>query len=518
MADRLEPVRTWPDVVPDDNATLGWAALEWSAAFLRQPDGPDAGGLFTFTREQVRILLRWYEIDRTGRFVHRRGAIRRMKGWGKDPFLAALAAIELCGPCRFDGFDAHGVPVAKPQPSAWIQVAAVSKDQTRNTMTLFPGMFGPDAIDTYGIDVGKEIIHTRAGGRIEAVTSSPRALEGGRPSFTILNETQNWLPTNDGVEMGRAIRRNAAKSRSGESRSMEINNAYQPGEQSVAESTHLAFLEGSTGLYYDSTEAPQVDDLTDEKAVKAALLAARGDSTWVDPDRLWQEIADPSTPESVTLRFYLNQVREAEETWADLEAWRACQVDDRLAPGDVVALGFDGSIRDDSTVLIACRISDGLIQPLRWWEKPPGPAGFSWQVPRSDVDQAVRAAFEQYRVVLFYADPPHWETYVDQWAAEYGDKRVLEFWTGSQKRMGDALGRFHSAMLARELRHTGDERLTAHIGNAVAVQRGSTVQVAKRTHVQKIDGLVTAVLALEARGDAIQRGLGPKPVPHFYSF
>ena len=496
---------------------MGWAALEWSAVWLRQPDGPDAGSVFRFTREQLRILLRWYEIDAAGRFVHRRGAVRRMKGWGKDPFLAALASIEFLGPCRFAGWDASGLPVARPQPSAWIQVAAVAKDQTRNTMTLFPGMLTA-AVDEYGLDLGKEIIHSRAGGRIEAVTSSPRALEGGRPTFTILNESQHWLPTNDGVEMGRAIRRNAAKSRGGESRSMEINNAYQPGEQSVAESTHLAFLEKSPGLYYDSIEAPAVEDLTDEGAVKAALLLARGDSTWVDPDRLWQEIADPSTPESVTLRYYLNQVREAEETWADLDAWRSGAVGELLADRDAVALGFDGSIRDDSTALIACRISDGLLQPLRFWEKPAGPAGYSWQVPRDDVDQAVRAAFDRFRVVLMYADPPHWETYVDKWAADFGEKRVMEFWTGSQRRMGEALERFRSAMVARELRHSGDETLTGHVGNAVAVQRGSTVQVAKRTHVQKIDGLVAAVLAFEARGDAIKRGLGPKPVPAFYGF
>jgi hypothetical protein len=327
------------------------------------------------------------------------------------------------------------------------------------------------------------------------------------------------LPNNGGVEMGRALRRNAAKSRGGESRSFEINNAFQPGEGSVAESTYLAYKEGSIGLYYDSLESPPIADLTNEIEVKAGLVLARGDSLWVEPNRLWQEIADPSTPESVTLRYYLNQVAEAEETWADVTKWRACESVLRIESGDTICLGFDGSIRDDSTALIACRLSDGLIQPLHIWEKPTGPRGFSWQVPRLEVDNAVREAFAEYRVVVMHADPPHWENYVDQWAAEFGEKVVLEFWTMSQKRMASALERFHAAMMSSELLHTGDEILTAHVGNAVAVERGGGVQIAKRTHLQKIDALVSAVLAYEARGDAIKRGLGQeKPMPKFFSF
>jgi hypothetical protein len=54
-----------------------------------------------------------------------------------------------------------------------VLTAAVSKDQTRNTMTLFPGLFSDDAIRDYSIDLGKEIIYAHKGRcRLEAVTSS----------------------------------------------------------------------------------------------------------------------------------------------------------------------------------------------------------------------------------------------------------------------------------------------------------------------------------------------------------
>lgn len=78
----LQPIRTWPDTVPPDNRTIGWSVLEWVTDYVLQPDGPDAGEPFTFTPEQVRIVLRWYEIDDAGAFKRRSGTVRRLKGWG----------------------------------------------------------------------------------------------------------------------------------------------------------------------------------------------------------------------------------------------------------------------------------------------------------------------------------------------------------------------------------------------------------------------------------------------------
>lgn len=78
----LEQYRTIPDVAPPPERTLGWHIIEWCHDNLLQPDGDNAGDQWTFTPEQVRMLLRWYEIDANGRFVHKRGTVRRMKGWG----------------------------------------------------------------------------------------------------------------------------------------------------------------------------------------------------------------------------------------------------------------------------------------------------------------------------------------------------------------------------------------------------------------------------------------------------
>lgn len=74
--------RSIPDTVPPPERTLVRPILQWITKNLVQPDGDREGLPFKLTREQTRMLARWYEIDERGRFTHRRGAIRRMRGWG----------------------------------------------------------------------------------------------------------------------------------------------------------------------------------------------------------------------------------------------------------------------------------------------------------------------------------------------------------------------------------------------------------------------------------------------------
>lgn len=495
--------------------TLGWDVLAWTAKYLTQPDGPDAGQPWQYTDEQARAVLWWFAIDATGQFLYRYGTVRRVKGWGKDPFAASLAAVELLGPCRFDRFDPDtGLPVGKAHPAAWVQVAAVSRDQTRNTLTLFPGLFSREAIEQYSIDLGKEIIYARGGRcRIEAVTSSPRALEGGRSTFVIKNESHHWLLANSGHDMAKVISRNLGKSRDGAARALAITNAHLPGEDSDAEHDWTTYESGVDGRadvsdrFYDSLEAPQGLDPTDPEQVRAGIVAARGDSTWLHPDRITREFLDLTTlTQGEAIRFYWNQIQGSDAAWIDLDAWTDRRAEVELADRERVCLGFDGSLRHDSTALVACRLVDGHVWPLHIWEKPRGPAGNGWQVPREEVAAAVDDAFRTFDVIRMYCDPPHWQDYVDKWAASYGEKVVLEFWTMSAGRMAKALERLHTAITAGEMTHNGDETLTRHVGNAVAVKRAGGVQINKRKDGDKIDALVSAVLAYEARNDAIADG------------
>src|SRR4030042_457273 len=101
--------------------------------------------------------------DKRGRFVLRSGLLRRMKGWGKDPFGTAICCVELVGPSRFSHWGEDGQPVGQAHPAAWILVAAVARDQTRTTMTLFDPMLSARAKEEYAIDGGTEIIYANHG-------------------------------------------------------------------------------------------------------------------------------------------------------------------------------------------------------------------------------------------------------------------------------------------------------------------------------------------------------------------
>ncbi|WP_280442939.1 hypothetical protein [Nocardia brasiliensis] len=413
-----------------------------------------------------------------------------------------------------------GLPVSRCHPAAWIQVAAVSQDQTRNTMTLLGPMLCKDSRLSYGVDLGKEIIHVAGGGRIEAVTSSPLALEGGRPSFVALNETQGWLPTNSGTAMAAVIRRNLGKSRDGSARALAIQNAHVPGLGSVAEDDYDAFqrvrdgLAVDTGVYYDATEAPGDTQLRDGESLRAGLLAARGDSVWLDIDRLVQEILDGVTTVEESRRFYLNQVVAASDSLIAPHEYDACEVDGRLAPGDDITLGFDGGRSDDATALIACRVSDRLFEPIRIWEKGDG---FAEEIDRAEVDGVVRWAMETYRVAAFFADVVLWESYVDQWSIDYRPRLLVRAsavsWVGWDMRGGlkeltRGNERLAAAIADGAVRHNGHKVLRRHVLNARRRLNAHGVSFGKehRESGRKVDGYAGMLLADMARTRVLESG------------
>ncbi|MGW0984290.1 terminase [Streptomyces xiamenensis] len=514
--------------------TLGWHLLSWTATYLQHY----AGKPWRYTPEQARLALWWYALDpATGSFRWRDGVIQRMKGHGKDPLVATFSAFEFVGPCRPSGRvadegDPSGVPAGQPigmqHPAAWVQIAAVSQDQTRNTMTLFPGLLTKRLIEEHRIDLGKEIIYADKGrARIEAVTSSPRALEGGRPTFTSMGETHHWVESNDGHEMAAVIERNATKSADGSSRTLANTNAYEPGEDSVAERTREAYESAESGraadagLFYDSLEAPPEALLTEEW-IEPTLRAVRGDSTWLDIPRLKASILDVRNPPSRSRRFWFNQIVASEDAYLARYEWDACEVTDRpLEPGDQVVLFFDGSKSDDATGLVACRMSDGHVVTIGVWQRPAGwPSDRPWRVPREEVDAVVEQTFATYKPVAFFADPGaghddadgerYWDGYIDSWALRYGRRLKLKAVTAGarqhavlwdmrdrrhQQPFAEATDRMYRDVLERQLTHDGHKVLRQHVANARRRTSpwGYTIGKEHRESSRKVDLAVCAV-------------------------
>lgn len=493
-------------LTPENTPSLGWALLDWYESYLRVPSGADYGRPLRLTDEQARLVVRWYQVDpKTGRFLFRRGASRRSKGWGKSPLLAAWAIGELVGPVVFDGFDAAGQPVGKPWTTPWVQIAACSEDQTANTYSaLYSMLAGSPALDDFGVDLGrtKVFLTGRPGCVVEPVTAAAGSREGQLITAAVLDETHLWNRQNGGQRLAAVLRRNLGKMNG---RSLESTNAFVPGEASVAEESHRAWEKGEPGLLYDAVEAPWVENLGDKRALRKALRVAYGDAKWVNLTRLIAEIQDLATAPADARRFYLNQLVKHDLAAVDPLRWKEQARPDLVVPdGARIAVGFDGSISHDATALIGCT-EDGHLFEIDVWVRPPG-ADREWRIDRRQVHAAVAATFERWDVGRMFCDPARWQSEIDEWATLYGAEVVLFFDTNKPYRMAPACERFVTDLERGAVTHCGSTTLTSHV-LAMARKKvrlrdddddGRTRYVFVKADTRKIDAGIGAVLAIEA--------------------
>ena len=531
--------------------TLGWGILAWMSDYVNTPGGHDdpvrlrlliemaeagisfSDNIFVPTNEQVRLLLWWYAVDEKGSYVYREGVVRRLKGWGKDPFAAALALAEMCGPVAFSHFGADGQPVGKPRHSAWVTVAAVSQDQTKNTFSLFPVMISSRLKEDYGLDVNRFIIYSKAGGRIEAATSSPASMEGNRPTFVIQNETQWWGTgpdgkANEGHSMESIIEGNMSKVDG--ARTLSICNAHVPGTETVAERAYMHWQDVAagnaldTGQLYDALEAPAgtpISEIPSEKddpvghlegieSLRQGILVARGDSTWLPVDDIVMSVLSVRNSITESRRKFLNQVNASEDSWLSPQEWdKIANVDPdaALQPKEKIALGFDGSKSNDWTALVACRISDGMLFVVKVWD----PAKYGGEVPREDVDATVRSVFSKYDVCAFRADVKEFESYVDSWGRAYKKKMKVNAspnnpvafdMRGQQKKFALDCERLEDAVIEQEVSHDGNHTLRSHVLNArrhPTSYGAISIRKVTKDSSKKIDAAVCSVLAFGAR-------------------
>jgi phage terminase large subunit-like protein len=513
--------------LPPLERTLGFEVIEWLEAMLVHGPGDVQGEPYRLDDELKHVVLHLYELDGHGRRVVRRGFLSRPKGRSKTELAGAISAAELCGPVRYDGADARRRPVGRPVKGAQVVAYATEEGQAGTTYSTAAFMLGEGpAAHEYGLDVGLSRTYLEGGGVMLAETSGATSAEGGRTTYAVFDETGYWA-TRELRRLHATVRRNLGKRALAEAWSFETSAAWQPGEDSVAEALyrHWSALvaEGAADptIYVDHREAPEVPELDDDDELEAALRHVYGPAAqWLDLPRIMAEIRDPQADPKEARRFWLNQPSVAADAWLEPEQVRRAAGPAReLERGVSVTLGFDGSLSDDATGLVACTLGpDPRLQTLGVWEPDPAASAAeraAWVVDRDAVEAAVVDAFERYVVVLMYCDPAYWSPEIAAWAAEFGDKVVREFSTARDGRIVPAAVATHTALVTRELEHDGDAALERHLRNARtrSTRYGLTLRKDRKSSPNKIDAAMAAVLAFQARIDAIAGGLEARSRP-----
>nr|WDY38240.1 large terminase protein [Caudoviricetes sp.] len=523
-------------------ASLGPQIILWAQHWLVHHQ---TGEPIVLTPGQRKFLHMWWALDpTTGRLRYRSGIKRGAKGIGKDPMAAVIALAELCGPVEYTGHIHDGQPIGRPRRAAKVQIGANSQDQAKEVITVANAMISPRLRNALGLEVGQTRTMLPNGSRLEIITASERSTEGAPATAVLLNETHHMTASSGGMGLAEVARRNVGKSPASiQARLLELTNAHQVGQDSVAERSFEAWQAQvaqrgpeATDILYDSVEADPRLDITNPDQLRTGLAQAYSDAPWADLDRLAAEAADERTSTADTIRFYFNGLATAEDAWVDPKAFDACaRTDIVVDEGEPIAMFLDCSKSSDATTLSACRLSDGHVISLGGWQRPHGARGEDWLAPREVVDAVVREAFEFYRVAWFGVDPSpatdddtehlYWIPLIDTWHRDF--QRRLKVWAtpgaGGHAVLYDmrtsqpgSVGRnraFTEAAMQTvldidegTLTHDGDPMLRRHVHNARRRPNQWGVGLGKinRSSDKRVDYAVTMVGARLGRQLALR--------------
>lgn len=240
-------------------------------------------------------------------------------------------------------------------------------------------------------------------------------------------------------------------------------------------------------------QADELDDPTDPKTwFKANPNLAEG---IMNIDTFHSSVAQANaTNFSSFQRYRLNMwVRTAGQYFINPIHWDKISRDKDIEEGEEIYLGFDGSVTDDATGLVAIN-KEGTLKVIALWE--PNPNDPDYIIDRDEVVETIRETFHRYKVRKLWADPAYFEEPLKQLEKEF--PRLVERIPQSNSRVIPMAKTFIADVIAGEIGHTNDVRLTRHVMNAVEKEGGS-YKKEKPKSPNKIDLLAASVLANGAR-------------------
>jgi hypothetical protein len=350
--------------------------------------------------------------------------------------------------------------------------------------------------------------------RVEIVTSKADGKLGARISSGKCDETGLWTDSNHMKKFMRTLRRGAAGMGG---RVSESTNPYDPAENSQAQDTNESKRRDVLKHHFPPPAHLDFSLKKDREQIFAWNYAS---SPWVDRRSIEAEsqgLAESNPAEAE--RFFGNRIVAGSGSWLEMPKWEARKVEPiTVAPRTKVALGFDGSDNNDHTGIRLETLTGYQFTPRysdakrkTYWD----PADWQGRVPRAEVNAAVSELASEFEIVRAYCDPMFWESEIDMWASEYGERVFIKWATNRITAMHASLERFRTDVYNTESKftHDGDADTLVHLRNSIV--RARTVDkltgvrayiIGKPTDHQKIDLAMSSVLAHDAAMDAIADG------------
>ena len=330
-----------------DFPTLGDLQDAWAEQHCRVPDGFARGKPFKMADWQFWCLANHYRIREDATwvperpllnqaFTNRRSLIVAPQKTGKGPWSATVTCLEGVGPSLFGGWAARGEayvcedhgcgcgwyfdyepgePKGIRHPSPLIQLTATSEDQVDNVYRPLTAMIRMGPL--------KELMKVREGfirilgqsddpdlDRIDVVTASANSRLGNPISYAGQDESGLYTDSNKMRKVAETQRRGAAGMGG---RTMETTNAWDPTENSVAQTT---FESMTDDVFKFFREPPAHLSYRNKRERRKIHEYVYDGSWWVDLDSIEAEAAellehDPAQAE----RFFGNRRVNGSGTW-----------------------------------------------------------------------------------------------------------------------------------------------------------------------------------------------------------
>lgn len=478
-----------------------------------------------------------------GRRRFKRVGLSVRKGLAKTEKEAVIVYTHIHpeGPARCGGFDASGEPVGAPVRSPYVPMLAVTKDQVEELAFGALKSIVENGPDSDLFDASLERITRldewgRADGAAVPLANSPDARDGARTTLNAFDEPHRlYMPRQRKAHD--TMDANLPKRPLDDPWSLYVGTAGELGQGSVAEDLHTEAemirdgkLEAPDLFYLYRTDDDPNRDLEDKAERIRAIAEATGPAGEWGPGQ-FNDIASkwdrPAADKPYLERVWLNRWNRSGDQAFDVKRWtdlshQGGDVDQpqrpRIPRGALVAVGFDGARRRDSTAIVITELATGTQELYALWERDLDDE--DWEIDEAAVTQAVDEVFTRYRVHKFFGDPPYWVTEMGVWSGKHKGK-VEEWWTNRYKIMGYAIRAYKEALstgaLGWSLEDPNHVNFRRHIANAGQEKTSFVVDdgpdegqplynLCKIHPDRKFDAAMAAVLSWQAYLDGAKAG------------